>query len=166
MRHDSSSSHALSWAQHGHSLSSKHPYPVVRLCELNQMPAWVSGCGLVQHFACYAHHCTPVQSVSASIQTAAALQHLPNLLLLRPSSQVGACIVSQDNIILSIGYNGLPRGCPDSKLPWSKKARSGSILDTKYPYVRPALETVTSCHEGQCRVLLNLYVRNGADVAL
>jgi hypothetical protein len=49
--------------------------------------------------------------------------------------QVGACIVNDENIILSIGYNGFPRGCSDSSLPWSKKARSGSILDTKYPYV-------------------------------
>ena len=26
-----------------------------------------------------------------------------------PNTQVGACIVSQDNKILSMGYNGLPR---------------------------------------------------------
>ncbi|MBR3646298.1 MAG: cytidine deaminase, partial [Lachnospiraceae bacterium] len=28
-----------------------------------------------------------------------------------PNTQVGACIVSQDNKILSMGYNGLPIGC-------------------------------------------------------
>jgi dCMP deaminase len=44
--------------------------------------------------------------------------------------------VSPDNIILGIGYNGFPRGCPDAALPWAKDAPSGSILDTKYPYVR------------------------------
>jgi hypothetical protein len=49
--------------------------------------------------------------------------------------QVGACIVSQDNIILSIGYNGFPRGCHDSKLPWAKKSPTGDLLATKYPYV-------------------------------
>ncbi len=49
--------------------------------------------------------------------------------------QVGACIVSQDKIILGIGYNGFPRGCPDSELPWAKLSRSGDPLDTKYPYV-------------------------------
>ena len=27
-----------------------------------------------------------------------------------PNTQVGACIVSQDNIIISTGYNGAPRG--------------------------------------------------------
>ena len=49
--------------------------------------------------------------------------------------QVGACIVGTDNIILGIGYNGFPRGCPDGKLPWAKLSREGSTLDTKYPYV-------------------------------
>lgn len=71
--------------------------------------------------------------------------HMRVLVHMRPGScvvfgpplvvQVGACIVNSDNIILSIGYNGFPRGCADSALPWSKRARSGSILDTKYPYV-------------------------------
>ena len=30
-----------------------------------------------------------------------------------PSTQVGACIVSQDNKILSMGYNGFPKGCSE-----------------------------------------------------
>lgn len=37
-----------------------------------------------------------------------------------PSTQVGACIVSQDNKILSMGYNGLPLGCSDDEFPWEK----------------------------------------------
>ena len=37
-----------------------------------------------------------------------------------PSTQVGACIVSQDNKILSMGYNGLPVGCSDDEFPWEK----------------------------------------------
>lgn len=49
-----------------------------------------------------------------------------------PSSQVGACIVSQDNKILSMGYNGFPMGCSDNEFPW---AREGGELDTKYLYV-------------------------------
>ena len=49
-----------------------------------------------------------------------------------PSTQVGACIVSQDNRILSIGYNGAPNGFEDDEFPW---AREGENLDTKYPYV-------------------------------
>ena len=49
-----------------------------------------------------------------------------------PNSQVGACIVSEDNKILSMGYNGFPRGCTDDEYPW---AREGDPLDTKYLYV-------------------------------
>ena len=49
-----------------------------------------------------------------------------------PSTQVGACIVSNDNRILSIGYNGAPNGFDDEKFPWG---REGENLDTKYPYV-------------------------------
>ena len=49
-----------------------------------------------------------------------------------PHSQVGSVIVSPDNKILSIGYNGFPRGCSDDEYPW---AREGDALDTKYLYV-------------------------------
>ncbi len=47
-----------------------------------------------------------------------------------PSTQVGACIVSQDNIIISTGYNGMPKGCSDDEFPW---IREGD--DSKYAYV-------------------------------
>lgn len=49
-----------------------------------------------------------------------------------PKTQVGACIVSQDNKILSMGYNGFPAGCSDEDFPWE---REGEILETKYPFV-------------------------------
>lgn len=49
-----------------------------------------------------------------------------------PNSQVGSCIVSEDNKILSIGYNGFPRGCSDDEFPWS---REGDPMETKYLYV-------------------------------
>ncbi|KAF4377819.1 hypothetical protein G4B88_031485 [Cannabis sativa] len=52
-----------------------------------------------------------------------------------PNRQVGACLVTQNGVILGIGYNGFPRGCSDDKLPWAKKSRSGDPLQTKYPYV-------------------------------
>jgi len=52
-----------------------------------------------------------------------------------PNKQVGACIVSQARIILSIGYNGFPRRIADEKLPWAKLSSQGDPLDTKYPYV-------------------------------
>ena len=31
-----------------------------------------------------------------------------------PNTQVGACIVSDDNIIISTGYNCMPKGCSDA----------------------------------------------------
>lgn len=37
-----------------------------------------------------------------------------------PNTQVGACIVSQDNKILSMGYNGFPKGCSDDEYPWNR----------------------------------------------
>jgi Deoxycytidylate deaminase len=49
-----------------------------------------------------------------------------------PSTQVGACIVSEDNKILSVGYNGFPKGCSDEEFPWVKQ---GEIYETKYSYV-------------------------------
>ena len=49
-----------------------------------------------------------------------------------PNTQVGACIVSKDNKILSVGYNGAPNGYDDEKMPW---AREGEFVETKYPYV-------------------------------
>ena len=49
-----------------------------------------------------------------------------------PNTQVGACIVSDDNRILSIGYNGAPNGFKDDNFPWS---REGDFCNTKYAYV-------------------------------
>lgn len=37
-----------------------------------------------------------------------------------PNTQVGACIVSHKNKILSMGYNGLPIGCSDDEFPWNR----------------------------------------------
>ncbi len=48
-----------------------------------------------------------------------------------PNTQVGACIVSEDNKILSMGYNGFPNGCSDDEYPW---CREGEPLDNKYFY--------------------------------
>lgn len=59
-----------------------------------------------------------------------------------PNTQVGACIVSNDNRILSIGYNGAPRGLHDDIMKWD---REGDFLNTKYAYV---------CH-GELNAILN-----------
>lgn len=49
-----------------------------------------------------------------------------------PSTQVGSCIVDDNNKILSVGYNGAPTGFNDDEMPWS---RDGEPLNTKYMYV-------------------------------
>lgn len=58
--------------------------------------------------------------------------HLSGMRSKDPNTQVGACIVSSDNKILSMGYNGFPNGCSDEEFPWD---REGEALDTKYFYV-------------------------------
>eukprot|EP00941_MAST-03F_sp_MAST-3F-sp1_P000182 g182.t1 len=52
-----------------------------------------------------------------------------------PSTQVGACIANPDKRIVGIGYNGMPWGCSDDEMPWSRSAETKSGLDTKYMYV-------------------------------
>ena len=59
-----------------------------------------------------------------------------------PNTQVGACIVSQDNIILSTGYNGFPKGCSYDEFPWEREGN-----DTKYPFVVHAeLNAILNCN--------------------
>ncbi|MDI9541181.1 MAG: dCMP deaminase family protein [Bacillota bacterium] len=61
-----------------------------------------------------------------------SLAHLSALRSKDPNTGVGAVIVDNVNRIVSIGYNGMPRGCDDSLFPWD---REGDFLDTKYAYV-------------------------------
>lgn len=58
--------------------------------------------------------------------------HLSGMRSKDPNTQVGACIVSKNNKILSMGYNGFPVGCSDEEFPWE---REGEELETKYPFV-------------------------------
>lgn len=66
-----------------------------------------------------------------------------------PVTQVGACIVNNENKIVGIGYNGLPIGCNDDEFPWSKE--STNDLENKYMYV---------CH-AEVNAILN---KNSIDV--
>ena len=60
------------------------------------------------------------------------LAHLSALRSKDPNTQVGACIVDKDKKVVSIGYNGMPRGCNDTDMPWD---REGGFKETKYAYV-------------------------------
>ena len=73
-----------------------------------------------------------------------------------PSTQVGACVASKENKVLTMGYNGMPIGCSDDDLPWD---REGSAVDTKYLYVCHAefnaiLNATSSLKDGKIYVTL------------
>ncbi|MBQ1304138.1 MAG: dCMP deaminase family protein, partial [Erysipelotrichaceae bacterium] len=61
-----------------------------------------------------------------------SLAHLSGMRSKDPNTQVGAVIVDDKNRIVSIGYNGMPRGCYDDQFPWG---REGGFLETKYAFV-------------------------------
>ncbi|MBR4163074.1 MAG: dCMP deaminase family protein [Solobacterium sp.] len=60
------------------------------------------------------------------------LAHLSALRSKDPNTQVGAAIVDENHRVVSVGYNGFPKGCSDDDFPW---AREGGVLDTKYAFV-------------------------------
>ena len=84
-----------------------------------------------------------------------------------PNSQVGACIVSQDNKILSIGYNGFPTGCSDDEIPWD---REGDFANTKYQYVchseLNAILNYTGSTLKQSRIYVTLFPCNECAKAI
>jgi len=84
-----------------------------------------------------------------------------------PSSQVGCCIVSQDNKILSMGYNGMPIGCSDDEYPWEKE---GEPLDTKYVFaVHSELNAILNYRGGSlegCKLYVSLFPCNECAKAI
>ncbi len=54
-----------------------------------------------------------------------------------PSTQAGASIADEHNIVVGLGYNGFPRGVDSDSFTWQK---DGDFLDTKYAYVCHAEE--------------------------
>ena len=70
-----------------------------------------------------------------------------------PNTQVGACIVNQDHIIISTGYNGFPKNCSDDVFPWERTGK-----DTKYAYVVHAeLNAILNSGGQSLRGLLSTY---------
>ena len=84
-----------------------------------------------------------------------------------PSTQVGACIVNENNIIESIGYNGFPKGCSDDEFPWE---REGDTLNTKYAYVvHGELNAILNCKGKDltgCRIYVGLFPCNECAKAI
>lgn len=84
-----------------------------------------------------------------------------------PSTQVGACIVDDDNKVVSIGYNGMPRDCDDSCLTWEK----GEDLDNKYLYVCHAeFNAILNTRDGSrlngCKIYVTLFPCNECAKAI
>lgn len=73
-----------------------------------------------------------------------------------PSTQVGACIVSEEKNILSIGYNGLPRGCNDDEFPWERN--DPDAAKNKYAYVAHAELNAITNSQGKSLKNSTIYV--------
>ena len=72
-----------------------------------------------------------------------------------PNTKVGACIVDSDHKVVSIGYNGMPRGIHDCDLSWEK----GEGLDSKYLYVCHAeFNAILNTRDGSSLKGCTLYV--------
>ena len=84
-----------------------------------------------------------------------------------PSTQVGAVIVNNENKVVSIGYNGMPRNVNEACLTWEK----GEGLNSKYLYVCHAeLNAILNARNGSslngCRVYVTLFPCNECTKAL
>ena len=78
-----------------------------------------------------------------------------------PNTKVGACIVDDDNKVVSIGYNGMPKGVDEAQLSWNK----GEGLDSKYLYVCHAeFNAILNTRNGSalkgCRLYVTLFPCN------
>ena len=84
-----------------------------------------------------------------------------------PSTKVGACIVSKDKKVLSLGYNGMPTGCDDEVMPWGREGEDP--LDTKYPFVVHAeLNAILNANKDirNSKIYVTLYPCNECAKAL
>ena len=84
-----------------------------------------------------------------------------------PSTQVGACIVDPNHKVVSIGYNGMPRGVDDDQIPWGH----GEGLDSKYLYVCHAeFNAILNNRDGSalngCRIYVTLFPCNECAKAI
>jgi len=77
-----------------------------------------------------------------------------------PSTQAGAIVVNEKNVVVGAGYNGWPRGIKNEDLPWD---REGDFENTKYAYVCHAEENAVynanNSTEG-CKIYCTLFPCN------
>ena len=84
-----------------------------------------------------------------------------------PSTQVGACIVDSHHKIVSVGYNGMPTGIDEQKIPWGH----GEGLDSKYLYVCHAeFNAILNTRNGSaldgCKIYVTLFPCNECAKAI
>jgi len=63
---------------------------------------------------------------------------------LDPDTKHGTVITSQDNTILSMGYNGPPRGCDDTEVPLSRPAKYKWLIHSETAAI------INAAREGVC----------------
>lgn len=64
-----------------------------------------------------------------------------------PSTQVGSCIVSNDNRIISTGYNHNPSMWSTETFPWRNDISVIGEENTKYPYIiHSEMDAISKCH--------------------
>ncbi len=94
------------------------------------------------------------------------LAHLSALRSKDPNTQVGAAIVDENHKVVSVGYNGMPKGCSDDEFPWSRK---GALLQTKYAFVVHAeLNAILNSNQSVsgCTIYVSLFPCNECAKAI
>ena len=83
------------------------------------------------------------------------IAYLSSLRSKDPNTKVGACVVDKDHKVVSIGYNGMPRGVDEDQVSWNR----GEGLDSKYLYVCHAeFNAILNTRDGTALNGCSLYV--------
>ena len=82
-----------------------------------------------------------------------------------PNTQVGACIVSPEHKILSMGYNGFPTGCPDDEFPWNREGEDNKYLYTTHSELNAILNYRGGSLEG-AKLYVSLFPCNECAKAI
>ena len=84
-----------------------------------------------------------------------------------PSTQVGACVASLENKVVTMGYNGMPVGINDDIMPWGRVGKDE--LDNKYLYVCHAEFNAILNSRGSvrdCKIYVTLFPCNECAKAI
>lgn len=86
-----------------------------------------------------------------------------------PNTQVGACIVSPNNKILSMGYNGFPTGCSDDDFPWNRESGDDDIENKYFYSTHSELNAILNYRGGSlegCKIYVTLFPCNECAKAI